>query len=95
MRRNVGRIRLQHDGGQGQGAGQPAQLQRTVKRHRATKTELEAQVDKCLRLLCAAVEGMGDALPAVGPDLAQVFEQLVGRAPHVQDHRQAMAAGQT
>ena len=39
---------------------------------------------------------MGDALPGARPaaNLAQALEQLVGRTPHMQDHRQPMFARQ-
>jgi hypothetical protein len=40
----------------------------------------------------AAVEGMRDAADELVP--VQVLEQSVGRAAHVQDHRQPMLAGQ-
>ena len=69
-----------------QRARQPADLQRAVERHCAAETQLEAQLDEGRSLLRTAVEGMGDA-PVAGM-AAQVFQQRIGRAAHVQQHRQ-------
>ena len=69
-------------------------LQRALEGHGAAKAELETQRDERLRLLLAAVEGMRDARQAHRRSLPQVLEQPVGRAPHVQDHRQAVPARQ-
>ena len=62
-------------------------------RHRTAETELEAQCDEVLGLHLAAIEGMGDA--AAHRDTAQALQQGIGRAPHMQDHRQTNLLGQS
>ena len=89
VRRHVGRIGFQHQRLQRQRGGQAAQLQRTLVGECAAKAQLESQCDKRLRLLPAAVEGVGDA--ALHRHLAQPLEQAVGTAAHVQDHGQIEA----
>ena len=69
-----------------------ADLQGALEGHRAAEAELEAARGELLSLHVAAVEGMRDAARHV--DAAQVFEQTVGRATHMQHHRQAVRAGQ-
>ena len=86
MRGNVGRIGFHHQAAQRQLGGQAAQLQGAVVGHRPAKPQLEAQRNKRLGLLQAAVEGMGDA-PAY-LHLAQYLQKLVGRAAHMQDDGQ-------
>jgi S1-C subfamily serine protease len=61
-------------------------LQRTLKRQSATKAQLETTVNKLLRLLQAAVEGVRNAAHHL--DAAQRLQQAVSRASHMQDHRQ-------
>ena len=92
MRRNVGRVGFHDDGVFGQRLRQAAQLQGALVGHGAAEPELETQGDERLRLLHTAVEGMGDA--AAHRHFAQALEQAVGRAAHVQDHRQAEAPRQ-
>ena len=93
LRRDVGRIGLDHQRLQRQVGGQAADLQRALEGHRAAEAQLEAQLDEGQRLLRAAVEGVRDAA-GTPVDAAQLPEQRVGRAAHVQDHRQAGAARQ-
>ena len=65
VRRNVGGIRLQHQGVQRQGLRQMAQLVSALKRDRTAETQLEAQLDELLRLHRAAVERFLDLFRAV------------------------------
>ena len=92
MRRNVGRVGFHGDGVLRQCLRQAAQLQGALVGHGTAKPELETQGNERLRLLHTAVEGMGDA--AAHRHFAQALEQAVGRAAHVQDHRQAEAPRQ-
>ena len=92
LRRDVGRVGLQHDRLRRQRGGQAADLQRALVRHRAAEAQLEAQRHEVAGLHLAAVEGMGDA--AAHRHAPQAPEQGIGRAPHVQDDRQACLAGQ-
>ena len=91
-RRDVGRVGLDHDGAQRQGLREAADLQRALEGQRAAEAELEAQRHKGQRLLLAAVERVRDA--AAHADEAQVLQQRVGRATHMQDHRQIELARQ-
>ena len=61
VRRDVGRVGLQHDRRRAAARGQPADLQRALEGHRAAEAELEAELDEGAGLLLAAVEGVRDA----------------------------------
>ena len=86
LRRNVGRVGLEHEGVVRDAGGEAPDLQRALERHRAAEAELEAERDEHARLLLAAVVGMNDAPRHL--DAAQRGEQRVGRAPHVHDDGQ-------
>src|SRR5665647_1109446 len=97
MRWHIRRIGFQHDRLQRKTSSQTTQLQRALKGQGTTKAEFETQCDEGLRLLLAAVKGMGNTVPTPGlaAHLTQPFEHLINRAPRVRDHRQIMAAGQS
>src|SRR5574344_1675842 len=61
LRRHVGRIGFQHQAVQRQALRQVAQFQCALVGDGATKTQLEAQSDKRLRLLPAAIKRVGNA----------------------------------
>ena len=67
-------------------------MQRALEGHRTTETELETALGELQGLHVTAVECMRDAARHLGA--TQVLEQAVGRAPHVQDHRQAVGLGE-
>src|SRR5690606_25140977 len=67
-------------------------LQRAFESHGPPEAQHTALFDELLGLLKTAVESMADAAYAGPP--AQVREQYVLRAAHVQDRRQTMAHGQ-
>ena len=76
----------------GQRGGEAADLQRPLEGHRAAEAEPQSALDELQRLGLAAVEGMRDAAGRL--DAAQALQQAVGRAPHMQDHRQPGVARQ-
>lgn len=92
VRRNIGRVGFHHDGFGRQRLGQSAHLQRTVKRERAAKTELESHANQASGLLRAPIEGMGNATRH--RHLTQRLEHAVHRAAHMQQHGQIKAPRQ-
>lgn len=86
MRRNIGGIGFHHQSRQRQAGRQLTQFERSVIGDSPAKTQLEAQIDKCLRLLSAAVEGVGNAAHHLV--LAQGLEQAVAALAHMQDDGQ-------
>ena len=92
MRRNVRRIGLEHDRIERQRLRQAAYLQSPLESHRPAEAELETEFDKGERLLLAAVECVRDA--AAHRRAAQMLQQGVGRAPHMQDRGQLELARQ-
>ena len=93
MRRDVRRIGLHDEGRFGHRRGDTADLQRAVEGQRAAETQLEAQVNKGLGLLLAAIERMRNAAMRE-VHAAQAGQQLVGAAAHMQQHREAGALGE-
>ena len=87
LRRDVGGVGFQHQGIVRQPHGQAADLQRPLVCQGPAKPELEASTCEFLRLHLAAIEGVGDA--AGHRQAAQTGQQGVGRAPYVQQYRQA------
>ena len=61
---------------------------RPLEAHRPAETEPKAEVDEHLRLLPAAVEGVGDA--TAHADTTQLLEDRIDRTAHVQDDRQVV-----
>jgi hypothetical protein len=70
-----------------------ADLQRALEGHaRRRSPAAKPRSTNCAACCRAAVEGVGDAARHL--DAAQALQQRVGRAAHVQDHRQAGVARQ-
>ncbi len=91
LRRNVRRIGFEHDGVERQGRGQFADAAGAGKGHGTAEAELEAELDELVGLLPAAVEGMGDAARHLAQP--QVFQHRIDRAPHVEQDRKIVVAG--
>ena len=85
-RREIRGVGFQHNRAQRQLAGQAPYLQRAGVGHRAAETKPEPEIDERLRLLKTAIEYMRDATDHL--EAAQMLEQYVLRAAHVQQHRQ-------
>src|SRR5690606_23862696 len=81
-------IGFEHDRGQGERARQLTNPARPLEAHRPAETEPKAEVDEHLRLLPAAVVGVGDA--STNADATQLLKDRIDRTAYVQDHRQVM-----
>ena len=66
-------------------------MQGAIKGERAPKAQLKAKVYEVVRLLQAALEGMGDAAPNL--NLPQFFEQRISASAHMENDWQAMSFG--
>ena len=92
VRRDVGRIGFEHRRLIGHVGCQAADLLRAFVGERAAEAQLQPHRHAGLRLLRTAVERVRDAARHI--DAAQPRDQAIGRAPHVQQHRQPGIARQ-